>query len=214
MIRVLLVDDHPVVRAGYLRLLSQDPGIQVVAEANHADEGYQAFVQHDPDVTITDLSMPGVGGLALLQKIRARDPQAKVLVCSMYDAPQVVRRALQTGAQGFVSKNAQPQELVKAVHALHAGRPYTSEGTLTQDESREFQEETQRIDSLTVREYEIFRLLSQGKSVADCALLMHLSQKTISNHQTQIKDKLQVSTLAAMVHLAQRHQVIDARSAP
>lgn len=213
MIRVLLVDDHPVVRAGYLRLLSQDPDIQVLAEASHADEGYQAFLAHAPDVTITDLSMPGVGGLGLLQKILAREPAARVLVCSMYDSPQVVQRAMQTGAMGFVSKNAQPEELVKAVHALNMGRTYASEGGLAQKEEMEFQEETQRIASLTAREYEIFRLLSQGKSVSECAELMHLSQKTISNHQTQIKDKLQLSTLAAMVHLAQRHQVIDRGSA-
>lgn len=214
MIRVLLVDDHPVVRAGYLRLLSQDLDIQVVAEASHADEGYQAFVAHQPDVTITDLSMPGVGGLGLLQKILSREPAARVLVCSMYDSVQVVQRALQTGAKGFVSKNAQPDELVKAVHALSMGQTYTSEGALAHSEEIEFQEEAQRIASLTAREYEIFRLLSQGKSVSECAEMMHLSQKTISNHQTQIKEKLLVSTLTAMVHLAQRHQVIDTSNAP
>jgi DNA-binding NarL/FixJ family response regulator len=214
MIRVLLVDDHPVVRAGYLRLLSQDPDIQVVAEASHADEGYQAFVTHAPDVTITDLSMPGVGGLGLLQKILAREPAAKVMVCSMYDASQLVQRALQTGAKGFVSKNAQPEELVKAVHALHLGHVFLSEGTSAPDDSLEWPSEVKRIASLTAREYEIFRLLSQGKSVSECAELMHLSQKTISNHQTQIKEKLEVGTLAAMVHLAQRHQVIAANHAP
>ena len=209
MIRVLLVDDHPVVRAGYMRLLSQDPDIQVVAEASHADEGYQAFITHGPDVTITDLSMPGVGGLGLLQKILAREPAARVLVCSMYDALPVVQRALQTGAKGFVSKNAQPEELVKAVHAVHLGQSYASDVSQEHSDELDIQAETQRIASLTAREYEIFRLLSQGKSVSECAELMHLSQKTISNHQTQIKDKLQLSTLAAMVHLAQRHQVID-----
>ncbi len=214
MIRVLLVDDHPVVRAGYLRLLSQDTDIQVVAEAPNAEEAYAAFVTHAPDVTITDLSLPGLGGLGLLQKILSREPQARVLVCSMYDTLPVVQRALQTGAKGFVSKNAQPEELVKAVHALHLGQAYTSEGTLLQDDNREFHEESQRIASLTGREYEIFRLLSQGNSVVECADLMHLSQKTISNHQTQIKEKLQVATLAAMVHLAQRHQVIDTNNAP
>jgi DNA-binding NarL/FixJ family response regulator len=214
MIRVLLVDDHPVVRAGYLRLLSQDTDIQVVAEAPNAEEAYAAFVTHAPDVTITDLSLPGLGGLGLLQKILSREPQARVLVCSMYDTLPVVQRALQTGAKGFVSKNAQPEELVKAVHALHLGQAYTSEGTLLQDENREFSEESARIASLTAREFEIFRLLSQGHSVVESAELMHLSQKTISNHQTQIKEKLQVSTLAAMVHLAQRHQVIDTNNAP
>ncbi len=214
MIRVLLVDDHPVVRAGYLRLLSQDTDIQVVAEAPNAEEAYAAFVTHAPDVTITDLSLPGLGGLGLLQKILSREPQARVLVCSMYDTLPVVQRALQTGAKGFVSKNAQPEELVKAVHALHLGQAYTSEGTLLQDDNREFHEESQRIASLTGREYEIFRLLSQGNSVVECADLMHLSQKTIANHQTHSKEKLQVATLAAMVHLAQRHQVIDTNNAP
>ena len=214
MIRVLLVDDHPVVRAGYLRLLSQDTDIQVVAEAPNAEEAYAAFVTHAPDVTITDLSLPGLGGLGLLQKILSREPQARVLVCSMYDTLPVVQRALQTGAKGFVSKNAQPEELVKAVHALHLGQAYNSEGSMLHDENREFSEESARIASLTAREYEIFRLLSQGHSVVESAELMHLSQKTISNHQTQIKEKLQVSTLAAMVHLAQRHQVIDTNNAP
>ena len=208
MIRVLLVDDHPVVRSGYLRLLSQDPDIQVVAEASNADEGYQAFVTHLPDVTITDLSMPGVGGLGLLQKIVAREAAARVLVCSMYDSPQVVQRAMQTGAKGFVSKNAQPEELVRAVHAVHRGETHPRNHLKADASSGALDDEAQRIASLTAREFDIFRLLAQGKSVAECADAMHLSQKTISNHQTQIKDKLQLATLAAMVHLAQRHQVI------
>jgi DNA-binding NarL/FixJ family response regulator len=209
MIRVLLVDDHPVVRSGYLRLLSQDPDIQVVAEASTADDGYQAYGVHLPDVTITDLSMPGVGGLGLLQKILAREQQARVLVCSMYDSAQVVQRALQTGARGFVSKNAQPEELVRAVHMVHAGQVFTSDRLKQQADHHVAHDEVKRIASLTAREFEIFRLLAQGQSVADCAAAMHLSQKTISNHQTQIKEKLQVATLAAMVHLAQRHHVID-----
>ena len=214
MIRVLLVDDHPVVRSGYLRLLSQDHDITVVAEVSAADAGYQAFIAHAPDVTITDLSMPGVGGLGLLQKILARDAAARVLVCSMYDSAQVVQRAMQTGAKGFVSKNAQPEELVRAVHAIHRGESVLHESSSQGALSHAAHDEIKRIASLTAREFEIFRLLALGKSVADCAEAMHLSQKTISNHQTQIKEKLQVVTLAAMVHMAQRHQVIDTNSAP
>jgi len=212
MIRVLLVDDHPVVRAGYLRLLTQDQDIAVVAEANNADEGYQAYVTHAPDVTITDLSMPGVGGLGLLQKILAREATARVLVCSMYDTPQVVQRAMQTGAMGFVSKNAQPEELLRAVHAVFRGENFATLGLNDALAASVLSDEANRIASLTSREYDIFRLLAQGNSVAECADVMHLSQKTISNHQTQIKEKLQVSTLAAMVHLAQRHQVIEGQS--
>jgi DNA-binding NarL/FixJ family response regulator len=212
MIRVLLVDDHPVVRSGYWRLLSQDHAIEVVAEANTADEGYQAFVTHSPDVTVTDLSMPGVGGLALLQKILARESAARVLVCSMYDSAQVVQRAMQTGAMGFVSKNAQPEELVRAVHTVFRGEVFATPGLNHELAASVQTDESQRIASLTSREYEIFRLLSQGYSVSECAEAMHLSQKTISNHQTQIKEKLRVSTLAAMVHLAQRHQVIEGQT--
>jgi two-component system invasion response regulator UvrY len=103
MIRVLLVDHHPVVRAGYARLLIQDEAIEVVAEAGNVDEAYQAYVLHSPDITITDVSMPGVGGLGLVQKIRARYPLAKLLVCSMYDSPQLIERVFQTGASAFVS---------------------------------------------------------------------------------------------------------------
>ena len=99
MIRVLLVDDHPVVRAGYARLLIQDEAIEVVAEAGNVDEAYQAYVLHSPDITITDVSMPGVGGLGLVQKIRLRYPLAKLLVCSMYDSPQLIERVFQTGAR-------------------------------------------------------------------------------------------------------------------
>jgi DNA-binding NarL/FixJ family response regulator len=209
MIRVLLVDDHPVVRSGYMRLLSQDQDIEVVAEVSTADEGYKAFVAHLPDVTITDLSMPGVGGLGLLQKILTRDATARVLVCSMYDSAQVVQRAMQTGAKGFVSKNSEPDELVLAVHAVFRGESSFHGNSKQYVLSQAAHEEIKRIASLTVREFEIFRLLAQGNSVAECADAMRLSQKTISNNQTQIKEKLQVTTLAAMVHLAQRHQVID-----
>ena len=209
MIRVLLIDDHPVVRTGYKRLLLQEPGIEVVAEAANADEGYQAFQLHLPDVTVTDVSMPGPGGLSLLEKILQRQADAKVLVCSMYDSVQVVQRALQTGAKGFVSKNAQPEELVRAVHAVHRGETHPRNHLKADASSGALDDEAQRIASLTAREFDIFRLLAQGKSVAECADAMHLSQKTISNHQTQIKDKLQLASLAAMVHLAQRHHVID-----
>lgn len=213
MIRILLVDDHPVVRSGYKRLLLQELGLDVVAEVGTADEGYQAIVAHQPDITITDVSMPGAGGLSLLLKIIQRDATARVLVCSMYDSPLLVQRALQTGAKGFVSKNAEPDELVRAVHAVYEGETYLSQGLQLQMLTGEQSLEAQHIAELSVREYEIFRLLAMGHSVAECAGLLHVSQKTVSNNQTQIKEKLRVETMTALVHLAQRHRVIDAARA-
>ena len=210
MIRVLLIDDHPVVRTGYKRLLLQEPGLEVVAEATNADEGYQAFQLHLPDVTVTDVSMPGMGGLSLLQKILQRQADAKVLVCSMYDSPQLVQRALDSGAQGFVSKNAEPEELVRAVQAVYIGQHYLSHGLHTEISSGEFALESQRIASLSTREYEIFRLLALGHTISECADVLFISYKTVSNNQTQIKEKLHLETMTALVHLAQRHQVIEA----
>ncbi len=209
MIRVLLIDDHPVVRTGYKRLLLQEPGLEVVAEATNADEGYQAFQLHLPDVTVTDVSMPGMGGLSLLQKILQRQADAKVLVCSMYDSLQLVQRALDNGAQGFVSKNAEPEELLRAVQAVFLGQLYLSQGLHTETLRGEFLLETQRIASLSPREYEIFRLLALGNTIAECADVLNVSHKTISNNQTQIKEKLHLETMTALVHLAQRHQVIE-----
>jgi len=209
VIRVLLIDDHPVVRTGYKRLLLQEPGLEVVAEATNADDGYQAFQLHLPDVTVTDVSMPGAGGLSLLQKILQRQADAKVLVCSMYDSPQLVQRALESGARGFVSKDAEPEELVRAVQAIFIGQQYLSQGLHTETSSGEFALESQRIASLSTREYEIFRLLALGHTIAECADALFISQKTVSNNQTQIKEKLHLETMTALVHLAQRHQVIE-----
>lgn len=208
MIRVLLVDDHPVVRAGYHRLLEQTGDICVVAEAGQAEAAYEAFLANTPDICITDLALPGAGGLELMRKILARYGLAKVLVFSMYDSAQLVLRALQGGARGFVSKNAAPDGLVLAVRAIHAGQRYLSEDLSPDLLLRSIDDEAARMASLSVREFEIFRLLAEGRSSGDCARLLNLSPKTIANNQTQIKEKLDVSTTAALVHLALRNGII------
>lgn len=214
MIRVLLVDDHPVVRSGYQRLLEHDGGIAVVAEAGDAQSGYQAYIEHQPDVTITDLALPGSGGLELVRRIVARDRQARVLVFSMYDAPQLVRRLLDAGACGYVTKNASPDSLVAAVHAAHGGRRYLSTDLPARLLDADANDEARLIATLNAREFEIFRLLAEGRSAADCATLLNVSSKTVANNQTRIKEKLGVKTLAELVHLAQRNQVPLAASAP
>ncbi len=208
MIRVLLVDDHPVVRSGYHRLLEQDGDITVVAEALDAENAYRAFIQAAPDICITDLSLPGSSGIELLRKILGRDTAARVLVFSMHDSAAVVRRALEAGARGFVSKSAAPEVLVAAVQEVHAGRRYLSpdlsRGLLEQSGN----DEAARVASLTQREFEIFRLIAAGRSPGECAITLNLSQKTIANNQTTIKEKLAVTTSAALVHLALRHGIV------
>lgn len=208
-IRVMLVDDHPVVRTGYRRLLEQGGDIAVVAEAGNGETAYALYQEQAPDVCVTDLSMPGIGGLELLRKLLARDAGARVLVFTMHDTPQLIARALDGGACGFVSKQADPEHLVDAVRAAHAGRryldPHSTPGVLQGTAHRE----AERLDSLSQREFEIFRLLAEGRSAADCARLLHLSSKTVANHQTCIREKLDVAGPAALVHIALRNGVIE-----
>jgi DNA-binding NarL/FixJ family response regulator len=207
MIRLLLVDDHPVVRAGYQRLLEQDGDMTVVAQAGQVDEAFALFARHAPDITITDLAMPGSGGLELVRRLRERAADARVLVFSMHDSALLVRRAFELGACGFVTKSCAPERLIDAVRDAINGRRYLSpdlpqhllDGTADVD----------RFESLTHREFEIFRLLARGDSLTDCARSLHLSPKTVSNHQTLIREKLGLSTTAAMAHLAIRHGLIS-----
>ena len=209
MIRVLLVDDHPVVRAGYARFLEQDGDITVVAEAGCATSGYTSYLQHQPDVTISDISMPNVGGLELLRKIKLRHDDAKVLMCSMYDGRNLVRSALEGGAIGFVTKNSPPENLVTGVKSAYSGRRYLSDDLAQPQFNQEADDEANRIAQLSLRELEIWRLLAQGCTAAECAQRLNISLKTVANNQTQIKEKLAVNNTAALVHLAQRHQLID-----
>ncbi|SHN25280.1 response regulator transcription factor [Rhizobacter sp. OV335] len=213
MIRVLLADDHPVVRSGYLRLLDQAGDIEVIAEAGDADAAYAAFIAHRPDVLVTDLAMPAGGGLELLRRVLLRDAQARLLVFSMHDAPVLVRRALQAGARGFLTKASPPECLVDAVRELHAGRRYLGRELSPTLLERDPHDEADRLAELSAREFEVFRLLAQGHSAGACAEALKLSPKTVANLQTAIKDKLGVATSAALVHLAIRHQVISTAGA-
>lgn len=209
MIRVLLADDHPVVRSGYQRLLGLEPDMRVVAEAADADAAYAAFAEHAPDVVVTDLTMPGGGGLDLIRRVLRREPRARVLVFSMHDSVPLVRQALDSGARGFLTKASAPESLVDAVRTLAGGGRYLAPELppWLLDASRRG-DAGEGLSALSVREFEIFRLLAQGASATECAQALKLSPKTVANHQTVIKEKLGVSTSAALAHLALRHGVI------
>jgi DNA-binding NarL/FixJ family response regulator len=202
-IRVLLIDDHPVVRAGYRRLLEQGGGMRVVGEAGGVEEGFAVCIRTNPDVAVIDLSLPGEGGLELIRRLAARDDRPRMLVFSMHDGAALVRRVMDLGACGFLSKSAPPPELLDAVRAVHRGERY-----LGAADSPRLGSSSAPLASLTPREFEIFRLLAQGCSAAECARSLALSAKTVANHQTAIKEKLGVTTSAALVHVALQHGVI------
>ena len=206
MIRILLIDDHAVVRAGFRRFLEHGEAMQVVGEAEDAEQGYTLFRQHQPDVCVVDLSMPGGGGLELIRRISSHAPQARLLAFSMHEEPVFAQRAMQAGARGYVTKQSAPDVLVQAVRELHAGRRFIS-----QDMARELaqgQPHMHPSSLLSPREFDVFRLIAEGQSVPEVAERLCLSQKTVANHLTQLKDKLGATSSVALVHLAMRHKVL------
>jgi DNA-binding NarL/FixJ family response regulator len=211
MIRVLLADDHPVVRTGCRRLLEQAGDMRVVAEADSAHSAYAAFIAQAPDVLVADISMPG-GGLELLQRVKLREPAARMLVYSMHDGALFVRRAFDAGARGFLTKAGSPASLVEAVRALRQGRRFLSPelpAAWLRDDATSTA--ATPLASLSARELEVLRLLAQGCTTAECARALHLSAKTVANHQSAIKDKLGVRTGAQLAHFALGHQLITPR---
>lgn len=206
MIRILLIDDHAVVRAGYHRFLERSKDVRVVAEAANGEQGYDEFRRHEPDISILDLSMPGSGGLALIRRIVAHEPLARVLVFSMHEEAVFAARSLQAGARGYVTKNSAPETLIEAVRQIYAGHSF-----LSPDIAQRLALGSGNADPLSVlsaKEFDIFRLIAEGRSVTDIADALSLSQKTVANYQTLIKEKLGAATTAALVHVALRNGVI------
>lgn len=209
--RVLLVDDHAVVRTGYRMLLESEPDIVVCAEADSGETACRSFADLSPDLVIMDLSLPGMGGLEAIRRIRARDPRAGVLVFSMHEDDVFVQQALEAGAKGYIPKSSAPRTLVEAARAIARGRVYI-EGEIA---SRLAMQKTQGTGpatpfaGLSTREFEIFCLLAEGLSSNEVASRLSLSYKTVANYSTQIKAKLEVGTVAEMTRLAIRHGVVQ-----
>lgn len=206
-IRIMLVDDHAIVRSGFRRLLEQQPGCHVVAEAADADRAYALFMEHEPDVTVLDLSMPGVSGLDAIRRIIARKPSAKILVFSMHEDASLAERAIQLGARGFVTKSSAPESLASAIADIVQGKLALSPDIAQSLAILKVTADENPVNILSAREFEIFRLLAGGHSVASIATLMSLSGKTVANYHSLIKQKLGISTDVELVLLAQRQRV-------
>ncbi len=211
MIRVLLVDDHAVVRTGFRLLLQSLAEVSVVAEAESGEAACQRFLELTPDVVVMDLAMPGMGGLEALRRIRARHPQARVLALSAHDDPMHARRALREGALGFLSKRSAPEALVEAVTAVAAGRRYIDQGLAQKLALAEIEGTAKPpIEQLSEREFEVFIRLARGASVQKIAEDLNLSASTVGTHLYNIKQKLQVANQSELTLLAIRHGLIEA----
>jgi DNA-binding NarL/FixJ family response regulator len=199
----MLVDDHRVVLEGYRRLIERDPALSIVAEAGNADSAYRAFCEHRPDVTVLDIAMPGISGIDAIRRILARDGAARIVVCSMYEDPIYAERSLENGATGYVTKARAADALVAAIKAVGQGERYLSEDiarTLADWQARG----RSALAALNPREMEILRLLVGGATLQDIASTMNLSEKTVANYQTLIRQKLGARNAAQLVRVAAR----------
>lgn len=209
-IRVLLVDDHAVVREGYRRLLEATDRVAVVAEAADVQQAYLACVELQPDVVVLDINLPGASGFEFLRRILARDPGTRVLVFSMHEDPVFVSRALAGGARGYLTKASAPELMCEAVLAIASGERYLPEALAEALRThRSLAGETQ-LDILTEREFEILRLMAEGLGAGEIADRLHVSGKTVANYQTGIRHKLGAESLRDLMRIALRSNLLGA----
>ena len=208
-IKVLLVDDHEVVRAGYRRLLENEGNIVVVAEASNGREAYRHFVGASPDVVVMDLTMPGTSGFEVSRRILARDGDAQILVFSVHETGTYLSQALNLGILGYISKRSASRVMVEAVRTVATGERYVGEELRRHLDDAGAISETRVLERLSAREFEVFCLLARGRSVDEIASLLNISPKTVGNHYTQVKRKLDAPNVAALTLLAVRAGVID-----
>ena len=201
-IKIVLVDDHAVVRAGVKRLLEQEDLFEVIGEAESGEKAYQLFGELNPDVMVMDLSMPGMGGLEAIRRILMRYEKAKILVLSMHEDLSFANQALKLGAKGYLIKNTLGDDLVKAIQAISKGEVFFSDEIAKKIAMQSIDGDQDPIHTLSAREFEIFRLLAEGLEVEAIATTLNISSKTVSNYQTMIKQKLNINTPVELIRYA------------
>lgn len=207
-IRILLVDDHAVVRTGYSTLLQNAANLEVIAEADNGQAALREFIDRKPDIVIMDLSLPGIGGLEAIRRIIARDQDARILVFSMHEDTVFVEQALQAGARGYITKRSAPEVLVEAVRKIASGDIFLDADIAQRLAFQKTRGRNTPFETLSTREFEIFCLLAEGMNVNDISKRLSLSYKTVANYSTQIKNKLDVDTVAEIARIAIRHGVV------
>jgi DNA-binding NarL/FixJ family response regulator len=208
--RVLLADDHRLVRAGLRALLDATPNVEVVAEAADGEEALRLVQQLDPDVALLDIAMPKLSGLALLHQIKAAGLRTKVMLLSMYDNDEYVAEAVRAGAGGYLVKDAAVEELAMALQALERGDVYLSPA-ISRKLAQAFSG-GRASPGLTGRQTQVLRLIAQGQSSKEIARDLNLSIKTVETHRTQIMDRLEIRDLAGLVRYAIRSGLVGADS--
>lgn len=209
LINVMLVDDHAVVRMGFKMLLESDPDIKIVAEAESGEQSVRMYMEHKPDVVVMDITMPGIGGLEAIERIMAKDNQARILVLSAHEDSVHPKRVLNAGAMGYLTKRSAAEELIKAIRTVAVRKRYLEANIAQQMAIQQLSGEQNPVDVLSDREFEVFMALAKGKTTNEIAETLCLSPRTVGTHLYNIKQKLNANNSAEIALIAMRSGLID-----
>ena len=210
MIKILVVDDHDLVRTGIVRLLNDVKDFKVIAEVGSGEEAIDFCRKNTPDIVLMDVTMPGIGGLEATKKVVRVCDGTKIICLSMHKENPIPAKIMQAGAHGFLTKDADKSEVVNAIYKVHSGQKFISPeiaqkiaiGTLNPDINNPFEQ-------LSERELEITLMLTRGVKVTDIAKHLNISAKTVNTYRYRLFDKLDIKTDVELVHLALRHKLIE-----
>jgi DNA-binding NarL/FixJ family response regulator len=211
MIRVLIADDHTLVRQGIRALLEHSDDVTVVAEAGDGITALALAREHNPDVLVLDIGMPNLSGIQALERLRRESPQMRVVFLSMHSDEALVRQALRYGARGYLLKNSIKEELILAVRAASRGEIYLSpaiSNVLVDGYLLQADEAASGLDALTTREREVLKLIAEGNTNAEIAGILHISVKTVESHRANLLQKLGATDTAALIRLAIQHKLV------
>ncbi|HWT54289.1 MAG TPA: response regulator transcription factor [Rhodocyclaceae bacterium] len=210
MIRIMVADDHAIIRDGLKQIISFNQDMQVVGEAGSGDEILQLLRKTPCDLLLTDLSMPGRNGVALIQQVKASHPKLAVLVLSMHQESQYAVQAIRAGASGYITKSMASQQLIEGIRKVARGGTFIS-AAIAEKLVRQIQQPENELPHarLTSREFQIFQMLVEGRSVNEIADALSLSNKTVSTHKSNIQQKMEIETTAGLVHYAMKHGLIE-----
>jgi two-component system invasion response regulator UvrY len=209
-IRVMLVDDHAVVRVGFRMLLNASTDIEVVDEADSGESAYQRYAESRPDVVVMDLAMPGMGGIEAVRRLLSKDPQARVLVLSAHEDTAHLKRVLKAGALGYLSKRSAPEDVIGAVRSVASGRVFLDAEMARKLALQDLSGAPSPVEALSEREFTVFLQLARGQSVNQIAETLCLSPNTVGTHLYNIKQKLGAGNQAELALIAVRNGLIDA----
>ena len=204
-----MVDDHAVVRMGFKMLLESAEDIKVIAEAESGEQGVKSYVEHQPDVVVMDITMPGIGGLEAIDRIMAKDNSAKILVLSAHEDSVHPKRVLNAGAMGYLTKRSAAEELIKAIRMVAGRKMYLEANIAQQMAIQQLNGEKNPVDVLSDREFEVFMSLAKGQTTNEIADILSLSPRTVGTHLYNIKQKLNANNSAEIALIAMRSGLID-----